>query len=149
MYIILERTIRLVGSENPLEGRVQVFMHGVWGNIYINYGRWTSQEGEVVCRQLGLGRFVETFYSPSSIDNFFIMIRVRCAGDELFIQDCDHDASFNVGNFYTSYGHAGVKCQPQGNIYCPVLNHKLLKCLFSIECKMEIDEQKELSRSSP
>ena len=46
--------VRLVGSENPGEGRVEVFHAGIWGTICQNH--WSVDDANVVCRELGYAR---------------------------------------------------------------------------------------------
>lgn len=43
--------IRLAGSRNPLEGRVEVCYDGVWGTVCSDF--WDRSDSAVVCRQLG------------------------------------------------------------------------------------------------
>ena len=47
--------VRLQGSANNQEGRVELCMDGVWGTVCDN--SWNDTEASVVCRQLGFSRF--------------------------------------------------------------------------------------------
>ncbi|XP_078613732.1 neurotrypsin-like [Branchiostoma floridae x Branchiostoma japonicum] len=101
------RTIRLQGG-NGTYGRVEVFHDGVWGTICDD--QFDLDDGQVVCRQLGLSGVVEVYHQatfgegtgPIWLDN------VDCKGDELRIESCDHNG-WNV----TDCKHeedAGVAC---------------------------------------
>ena len=46
--------VRVVGGENPGEGRVEVFHAGVWGTICHHH--WNVNDANVVCRELGYAR---------------------------------------------------------------------------------------------
>ena len=53
-----EGDIRLVNGSHSWEGRVEIYMSGVWGTIssapHTVYGdSWTTVNAQVVCKQLG------------------------------------------------------------------------------------------------
>ena len=46
--------VHLVGGSYQWEGRVEVYMSGVWGTI--TDSEWTDNDARVVCRKLGYRR---------------------------------------------------------------------------------------------
>ena len=46
--------VRLVGGSYQWEGRVEIYMSGVWGTI--TDSDWTDDDARVVCRKLGYGK---------------------------------------------------------------------------------------------
>uniref|UniRef100_A0A3B3QH29 Neurotrypsin n=1 Tax=Paramormyrops kingsleyae TaxID=1676925 RepID=A0A3B3QH29_9TELE len=80
--------LRLVGGENPKEGRVEVLIDGQWGTICDD--GWTDQDADVVCRQLGYtglakARTMAYFGEGQGaihVDN------VKCTGAERSLGDC-------------------------------------------------------------
>ena len=45
-------TVRLVDGSTPWEGRLEIFIENTWKTVCYRY--WTTSNGRVVCRQLGL-----------------------------------------------------------------------------------------------
>ncbi|KAI5713852.1 hypothetical protein M8J76_006598 [Diaphorina citri] len=48
---VKEGSVRLTGGKSHFEGNVQVYHLGKWG--YICDDEWGSEDGAVICRQLG------------------------------------------------------------------------------------------------
>ena len=81
-------SVRLVGSENSNEGRVEVFYEGEWGTVCDDY--WDITDANVVCRQLGFSGA-----SDVSIEAGFgegvgatLLDDVQCTGNEERLEDC-------------------------------------------------------------
>uniref|UniRef100_A0A3P8W0X0 Neurotrypsin n=1 Tax=Cynoglossus semilaevis TaxID=244447 RepID=A0A3P8W0X0_CYNSE len=85
--------VRLVGGDNPWEGRVEVFHNGDWGTVCDDH--WGQQHAEVVCRQLGY-RFEGTNTLVVSDGTFgdsvglILLDDVQCEGSETSLLDCEH-----------------------------------------------------------
>ena len=43
--------VRLIGGSYPWEGRVEIYLSGVWGTV--TDSQWTSEDAQVVCRDKG------------------------------------------------------------------------------------------------
>lgn len=77
----------MVGSNVPLEGRVEVYHQGEWGTICNNGWKKNVNNMNVVCKQLGLelGRALNKDYPGTGriwLDG------VACKGNEATIMDC-------------------------------------------------------------
>ena len=55
----LDGEVRLRGSNEANEGRVEIKLGGVWGTI--SHRDWDIRDGHVVCRQLGHRRAVRVY----------------------------------------------------------------------------------------
>lgn len=51
--------IRLSGGSTIMEGRVEICFNETWGTICDNF--WSSNDGNVVCNELGFSRFGKPF----------------------------------------------------------------------------------------
>ena len=60
-----EWDIRLVGGKYLWEGRVEIFLHGVWGT-FCDDGAYTN-DASVVCRQLGYTIYSKSIHPESII----------------------------------------------------------------------------------
>uniref|UniRef100_A0A3P8VYE0 Neurotrypsin n=1 Tax=Cynoglossus semilaevis TaxID=244447 RepID=A0A3P8VYE0_CYNSE len=83
--------VRLVGGDNPWEGRVEVFHNGDWGTVCDDH--WGQQHAEVVCRQLGY-RFEGTntlvYGTFGDSVGLILLDDVQCEGSETSLLDCEH-----------------------------------------------------------
>jgi len=59
VFFRLDGEVRLHGSNQANEGRVEIKLGGVWGTI--SYKDWDIRDGHVVCRQLGYRRAVRVY----------------------------------------------------------------------------------------
>ncbi|XP_022087751.1 deleted in malignant brain tumors 1 protein-like [Acanthaster planci] len=102
-------TIRLVGGQNPREGRVEVLYNSAWGTVCDD--SWDDDDASVVCRQLGFtGGVAYQGYGHSwgSGSGNIWLDDVTCSGSEATIWDCSHPG-IGVHNCAHSED-AGVRC---------------------------------------
>ena len=76
--------IRLVNGSDGCSGRVEVFLHGVWGSVCDD--GWGVEEAGVVCRMLGCGPALralsQAHHGPASPNTPIWLDEVRCDGHE-------------------------------------------------------------------
>ncbi|XP_047464834.1 neurotrypsin [Mugil cephalus] len=102
--------LRLVGSEEDFEGRVEVFHAGRWGSVCDD--QWDDRDAEVVCRQLGFGGIAMAWswahFGQGS--GPILLDAVKCSGNELFLDQCPHGdwEQHNCDHMED----AGVSCSP-------------------------------------
>ncbi|KAK2815803.1 hypothetical protein Q5P01_026270 [Channa striata] len=103
--------VRLVNSDNPCSGRVEVYNGGQWGTVCDD--GWDLNDANVVCRQLGCGRarsaLSNAAFGPGSgpiwLDD------VICSGNESSVTGCRHPG-FGVHDC-GHYEDASVICEVQ------------------------------------
>lgn len=116
VYAQKEGQIRLVGSTDKWQGRVEIFHNKTWGTICDDY--WDINYANVVCKQLGFGAGLEVYMAadfgkgtgPIHLD------RLRCYGNESKILDCD-PKGWNH-NYCTHDEDVGVACMHASKSEC-------------------------------
>ena len=101
--------LRLVGGDNDLEGRVEIYHNNEWGTVCDDF--WNIRSAKVVCRQLGHtgGKaFSRAHFGQGSESDPIWLDNVRCDGDEKRLEDCTANdwGSHNCRH----YEDAGVSC---------------------------------------
>ncbi|XP_008411857.1 neurotrypsin [Poecilia reticulata] len=81
-------SVRLQGGRSKLDGRVEVYLGGVWGSVCGN--DWEDEDAGVVCRQLGegvsgLARAVPLFHRQQARLHW---LAVHCQGEEPDLLQC-------------------------------------------------------------
>ncbi|XP_012249478.1 uncharacterized protein LOC100742970 isoform X2 [Bombus impatiens] len=90
----LDYQIRLAGSENDYEGRVEVKILGVWGQVCDD--GFGMIDAEVICKELGfgLGALEVTpggFFGNMNPATRFMVDQLKCRGNETSLRECDFD----------------------------------------------------------
>lgn len=104
--------LRLVDGKIGKEGRVEVYMNNHWGTVCNT--NWGQNEAQVVCENLGYGRFnavprQSTFFGEGIGD--IVLHNVRCSGRETDLIDCQHEVIASSTNC-SHDNDAGVSCLP-------------------------------------
>ena len=107
-----EGSVRLVGGNTTLEGRVEVFLLGQWGTV-CDYN-WDIADATVVCHQLGYLRAVEAprsapFGSGSGPSWYYSLY---CTGTERNLTECSK-SNYNFGSACPHSRDAGAVCSSQ------------------------------------
>ncbi|XP_057700240.1 neurotrypsin [Corythoichthys intestinalis] len=81
-------SVRLQGGRSKLDGRVEVYLGGVWGSICSD--NWQNEDASVVCRQLGTGLSGRAHSLPLSGPSMAKLHwrSVHCQGDEPDLLQC-------------------------------------------------------------
>ena len=109
-----EGAVRLVGGDNLLEGRVEVFLSGQWGTVCDN--NWDLADATVVCRQLGYLTAVEAprsaAFGAGSGPSWYYSL--YCTGTEHNLTECSKSTS-NFGSACSHSQDAGAVCSSQSH----------------------------------
>ncbi|XP_052569536.1 scavenger receptor cysteine-rich domain-containing protein SCART1 [Peromyscus californicus insignis] len=89
----LQDALRLRDGQSHCDGRVEVFLDGVWGRVLDN--AWDLHDAAVVCRQLGCGEAQRAYGAPAP-DHKTVPVGlslVRCSGSETHLSQCNVSVS--------------------------------------------------------
>ncbi|XP_069779234.1 neurotrypsin [Narcine bancroftii] len=107
--------IRLQGGQSLGEGRVEVYVNGVWGVICSK--NWDDRDASVVCRHLGHGEGGKAGQTPLSGLALALApwTNVHCQGDEHSLFECAKEIRQHASCIYKRV--AVVTCYPPtGNV---------------------------------
>ena len=114
-----EGTVRLVGGNTPLEGRIEIFLLDQWGTV-CDYS-WDLADATVVCHQLGYLRAVGApryaAFGAGSGPSWYS--GVRCVGTEMNLTECNHNRYYS-GSACSHSQDAGVVCSSEFVLCVPV-----------------------------
>ncbi|XP_071839533.1 scavenger receptor cysteine-rich domain-containing protein DMBT1-like isoform X3 [Apostichopus japonicus] len=109
--------IRLIGGSKESEGRVEVFVDGVWGTVCDDV--WDIHDAEVVCRQLGYSGGESAFGSAYFGEGItpILLDDVQCRGNENSLNDCVKN---DIGVHNCAHSEdAGVVCNDGQQLTTP------------------------------
>ena len=118
---VAEGSVRLVGGDTTLEGRVEVFLLGHWGTVCDN--SWDILDAIVVCRQLGNLQAVEApgyaAFGAGSGPSWYYSL--YCTGTERNLTECSK-STYNLGSACPHSRDAGAVCSSQFHaLLCTVM----------------------------
>ena len=130
----VEGTVRMVGGDTLLEGRVEVFLLGQWGTVCDRY--WDLADATVVCHQLGYLRAVEAprsaFFGAGSGPSWYES--VSCNGTERNLTECSKP-NYNFGSACSHSQDAGVVCSSECK--CAIVLHTMEIPFFLKSCHLK------------
>ena len=111
-----EGSVRLVGGDTQLEGRVEVFLLGQWGTV-CDYN-WDLYDATVVCHELGYAIAVEApryaAFGAGSGPSWYYY--VYCTGTERNLAGCRKN-NYNFGSACSHSRDAGVVCSSESQTF--------------------------------
>ena len=113
---LTDGTIRLMNSNTPLTGRVEMFYSGQWGTVCSD--SWDINDAKIVCKQLGFPQATQAFGGASYGQGSgpIWMDDVACLGSESLLSECSHPGwgindctHSNDASVQCSYGSSSVR----------------------------------------
>ena len=95
-----QQTIRLVGDDRDNGGILEILVGGLW-QAACRY-HFTSSVGEVACRQLGYGKYINHFLKFYGYYGSAYKVYFDCNGNETTLSFCKNQTT-NCGNYYGIY----------------------------------------------
>ena len=130
---VTEGSVRLVGGNTLLEGRVEVFHFGHWGTV-CDYN-WDLADATVVCHQLGYLRAVEApryaAFGAGSGPSWYYSL--SCTGTERRLTGCSK-SNYNFGHACSHSQDAGAVCSSKSHalIAFVVAYHGILLPVYNL-----------------
>ncbi|XP_038052383.1 deleted in malignant brain tumors 1 protein-like [Patiria miniata] len=102
--------VRLADGNIPYEGRVELYYQCYWGTVS-DYGEWTIEDANVVCRQLGYPSASQAYGNAhfGRGSGLILLGNVECDGHESSIVKCDHSGWY-THDAGSHGGDVGVAC---------------------------------------
>ncbi|XP_028399971.1 uncharacterized protein LOC114523292 [Dendronephthya gigantea] len=94
--------VRLFGGDYEHKGKVEVLVDGIWQSVCFSY--FSSNDGTVVCRQLGYGRYIN-HYSRYYDNSPHYKVSWNCRGNETSLLNCKNQSISNCGGGWW-WGHS-------------------------------------------
>ena len=116
-----EGTVRLVGGNSSLEGRVEIYLLGQWGTVCSS--SWQFIDAKVVCLELGymraVGAPVSATFGAGSGPSWYNY--VGCTGTETNLTECSKSFSL-TGSACSHTQYAGAVCSSESYVEASVTN---------------------------
>jgi deleted-in-malignant-brain-tumors protein 1 len=127
--------VRLVDGVTPVDGRVEICLHGLWGSVCDD--DWAVRDAAVVCHQLGYGGVSVPLSEHRVLSNatFYHLDDVACTGNENLLADCGH-AGVGEHNCIVQQEEAGVICN--ATVECSENEVRLMDGLTPDDGRVEI-----------
>ena len=107
-YIVFPVRVDHTGLHTVRQGRVEVFVNGIWGLVCAN--DWDTFDATVVCQEMHLGTNGTAYQVTNNGSGILWLSEVGCMGNESHLSQCPHNGIGVMGNCGQLSSFAGVKC---------------------------------------